>query len=122
MLDLLGDEIENGVYVNIDTLEYINYTNHKIINFELHDNGVNVMDAYLVKDDDEKARFIIEIMNFHSFEKREPKSLIREWKAHNICYRLGIMKSHAKDCYLDNNEKLYRRVFYWLITLLFKEK
>ena len=47
--------------------------------------------------------------------KRSVESWIREWKAHNRLYRLGLFKEHTKDCDLEENEKWYRRLAYWVI-------
>ncbi len=47
--------------------------------------------------------------------KRSLNSWIREWKAHNRLYRLGLFESHTKDCDLEENEKWYRRLVYWFI-------
>ena len=90
--------------------------------------GVNILNGYETKSDNAKKEFIEFISNESEaygdnlFGKRTMKSLIREWKAHNICYRKGWCKDRAKDAFLDANEKWYRRVFYWFVTLIFKEK
>ena len=33
--------------------------------------------------------------------KRSDKSLIREWRAHNLLYKLGLYRSHTKDVDLE---------------------
>lgn len=47
--------------------------------------------------------------------KRTMKSWIKEWKAHNRLFKLGLFKSHTKDCDLEENEKWYRLLAYQIL-------
>ena len=47
--------------------------------------------------------------------KRTIFSWIKEWKAHNRLYKLGIFKENTKDCDLEENEKLYRLIIYEIL-------
>lgn len=49
--------------------------------------------------------------------KRNLKSWIKEWKAHNRLYRLGLFRSHTKDCDLEENEKLHRLMAYQILGI-----
>lgn len=49
--------------------------------------------------------------------KRDIDSWIREWKAHNRLYRLGIYRSHTKDCDLNEDEKWWRLWFYGILGI-----
>lgn len=49
--------------------------------------------------------------------KRSIKSWIREWKAHNRLYKIGLFKEHTIDCDLEENEKLHRLIAYWIIGI-----
>ena len=105
----------------------IAYNIHYSISYVIiPDRGINVINAYETKNDRHKEQFLDYVsglaIGITLYKKRNKKSLMREWKAHNICYRNGWYKNRAKDTFLDVNEKWYRRVFYWFITLIFKEK
>lgn len=96
-----------------------------IIQFKVIDKqGINIIDGYKTKNDIYKEKFIdYAIWAWESsLGKRTKKSLMREWKAHNICYNKGWFKSRAKDTFLNKDEKWYRRVFYAIICFIFKEK
>ncbi len=78
--------------------------------------NIRIVDSYKIK----KKQDMIEIlMNFKSQtnfkSKRTIKSWIKEWKSHNLMYKLNLFKNHTKDCDLEENEKLYRRIIYWII-------
>lgn len=47
--------------------------------------------------------------------KRSVKSMVREWRAHNLLYRLGLFKSHTKDVDLNTGQPWYISVAYFLI-------
>lgn len=49
--------------------------------------------------------------------KRSLKSWLKEWKVHNRLYRLGLFKSHTKDCDLEENEKLHRLIAYQILGI-----
>ena len=46
---------------------------------------------------------------------RTNKSYEREIKAHNRLYKLGLFKSHTKDCDLEEPIKWYYELLYFLI-------
>lgn len=46
---------------------------------------------------------------------RTIKSWVKEWKSHNRLYKLGLFKSHTKDCDLEEHEKLHRLLIYEIL-------
>lgn len=52
---------------------------------------------------------------------RSTKSLIREWRAHNVLYALHIFRSHTKDVDL-NAETWYGNFVYALLSILWWKK
>lgn len=46
---------------------------------------------------------------------RNEESYVREIKAHNKLYKLGIFKSHAIDTDLEENQNIIYKIIYWLI-------
>lgn len=53
------------------------------------------------------------------FEKRTRNSLIKEWIAHNVLYKLHIARSHTKSVDL-NIERWYRILCYNIIYFVYK--
>jgi hypothetical protein len=47
--------------------------------------------------------------------KRSINSLVREWKCHNMAYNRGLFITHTKDCDLESNEAMYRRIIYFFL-------
>lgn len=47
--------------------------------------------------------------------KRSLRSWIKEWKAHNRLYKLGLFRSHTVDCDLEEHEKWWRLLAYQFI-------
>lgn len=112
---------------NKDVLTYyINETNCTPINFVLLENGgVNILNSYEVNDDLVKLHFL-RYLNIQfatiNFKKRDPYSLLKEWKAHNILYNKKLFRKRTVDTNLDPNESWIRRVFYTIVCTIFKEK
>lgn len=78
--------------------------------------NIRIIDSYKIRRKENMLEILIWFKlktNFHS--KRTFDSWIREWKSHNRMYRLGMFRSHTKDCDLEENEKLYRRIIYWFL-------
>lgn len=46
-------------------------------------------------------------------------SLVAEWKAHNVCYKLGILRSCTGDVDLDTGEPCWRLLAYRVVATLF---
>ena len=52
--------------------------------------------------------------------KRSIKSWLREWKAHNFLVNYNVETSRTSSVDLNEDEKLIRRVCYFLLALLYK--
>ena len=50
---------------------------------------------------------------------RSRKSLIREWRAHNLLYELHISRSRTKDVDLDYPAHWYTDVVYFVLSCLY---
>lgn len=92
----------------------------KIAGVEIQYNSKNVriMDSYQVRN----VKDMIIVLRLFKIKtdyrsKRSLKSWIKEWKAHNRLYRLGLFRSHTKDCDLEENEKLHRLIAYQILGI-----
>ena len=45
------------------------------------------------------------------------ESEYREWKAHNVLYRLGICRGRTESCDIDQNEPKWKRVGYAILSI-----
>lgn len=92
----------------------------KIAGVEIQYNSKNVriMDSYQVRN----VKDMIIVLRLFKIKtdyrsKRSLKSWIKEWKTHNRLYRLGLFRSHTKDCDLEENEKLHRLIVYQILGI-----
>lgn len=46
------------------------------------------------------------------------KTLIREWRSHNLLYELGLFKDRTKDVDLNENP-LYLKIGYYILSLIY---
>lgn len=78
-----------------------------------------IIDSFYIHDKETKVQFIkMLIHNYEKFNKRSVNSYYREWKAHNILYKLGFAKERTKNVDLNINEYWWRRLGYFFISLL----
>ena len=99
---------------------------HKpFLTFEVSDDGrcVTVFNSYTVDTISQKALFVIQIvLSLPAMKRRSLASYVREWQAHNILYGWGLFKNHTKDVDLEVDESWIRRLGYYIITKLFRER
>lgn len=92
----------------------------KVLNTKIqYDAGnVRIIEACKVRDSMEMLATLIEFKRMTGFEsKRSLQSWMKEWKAHNRLYKLGLFKSHTKDCDLEENEKKHRLMVYEILGI-----
>lgn len=79
---------------------------------------VSIIDSYKVKDEYD-MKLILKVFKMRTGygSRRSLKSWLKEWKAHNRLYRLGLFRSHTKDCDLEQNEKWYRLLAYQILGI-----
>lgn len=81
-----------------------------------------IVDSYKVKKrKDMKAILALikaKIPMTDAINRLNVNSMIREWRAHNLLYALGIARSHTKDVDLNENP-WYIRVAYFMLSLMY---
>ena len=78
--------------------------------------NIKIIDGFKYKDRETQIATIkIFKTSYEWFAKRSIKSYVREWRAHNRLYALGIFRSRTKDVDLNVNEKWYRRLGYFFL-------
>lgn len=78
--------------------------------------NVRIVDSYKVKKEEDMLEVLIWFKLKTGFRsRRSMDSWIREWKAHNRMYKMGLFKNHSRDCDLEELEKWHRRLVYWFI-------
>lgn len=79
--------------------------------------NIRIIDSYKIKSKKLMKTIIIDILEKAPIYKgkRSVKSLIREWRSYNIFYNRGWFVKHTRDCDLEVNEALYRRIVYFFL-------
>ena len=100
-------------------LSYFHKNTYLHISFD--ELNIHIEDSYQVKTKKEMEE-ILWIVKGASFNRgisylRKRASWIREWKAHNLLYKLGIQKERTRSVDLNENESIYRRIGYFFLSL-----
>lgn len=78
-----------------------------------------IINSYKITDKKVMLDFINKLREEHiEFQARTSLSYYREWKAHNILYKLGLFRDHTRDTDLNIDEKPSRRICYFIISLI----
>lgn len=93
-------------------------SNGDVINFTIDQNNCSIKEAYKIKEKKIKYEFIDFLLKWQpEYQKRSRKSYYREWKAHNVLYKLHIARSGTRDTDLNINESWIRRIGYFIISI-----
>ena len=88
------------------------------IEIEYDNNCVRIVDSYKIQDLQQMTIILTLFKIKTNFEsKRSLNSWIKEWKAHNRLYKLGLFLNHTKDCDLEENEKWWRLLAYQILGI-----
>ena len=86
-------------------------------------NNIHIEDSYLISKRSDMQSVLDDIRANYSIEccevlKRTDKSLIREWRTHNIFYNLHLFRSHTKDVDLSYPQSKLVEICYAIVSLL----
>ena len=97
--------------------------NYGYIQILFNEKNIHIEDSYRIKDERDMKTILWIVRNASSnrgiFYTRNSKSWLREWKAHNILYKMGIFKKRTISVDLDENESWFRRVGYFFLSLFY---
>lgn len=83
------------------------------VKIQYNNSNVRIINSYKVKSRVYMKMVLQEFLKRTGYKsKRSIKSWLKEWKAHNRLYKLGLYKTHTVDCDLEENEKLHRLIIY----------
>ena len=80
--------------------------------------GVSIINSCKVTNTEDMI-IILRLFQLKTYYKsrRTLKSWVKEWKAHNRLYKLGLFRKHTKDCDLEENEKWWRLLAYQFLGI-----
>lgn len=85
-------------------------------------NNIHIPDSYKVRNVNTMRAVLLREKALHPdcevFKHRTTESLVREWRAHNRLYRLGIFKNRTKDVDLEWPQTWWMKVGYFILGAL----
>lgn len=88
------------------------------MNIEYNKKKTTIYDSYLMKNVSKEVKKIIKERKEKGYKtNRSLNSYIRETKAHNRLYKLGLFKKHTKNTDLEENIKLWKEIAYFIIGI-----
>ena len=88
------------------------------MNIEYNKKKTTIYDSYLMKNVSKEVKEIIKERKEKGYKtNRSLNSYIRETKAHNRLYKLGLFKTHTKNTDLEENIKLWKEIAYFIIGI-----
>lgn len=88
------------------------------MNVKYNKKKTTIYDSYLMKNVSKEVKEIIKERKEKGYKtNRSLNSYIRETKAHNRLYKLGLFKKHTKNTDLEENIKLWKEIAYFIIGI-----
>lgn len=88
------------------------------MNVEYTKKKTTIYDSYLMKNVSKEVKEIIKERKEKGYKtNRTLNSYIRETKAHNRLYKLGLFRKHTKNTDLEENIKLWKEIAYFIIGI-----
>lgn len=85
---------------------------------EYNKKKTTIYDSYLIKNVSKEVKEIIKERKERRYKtNRTLNSYIRETKAHNRLYKLGLFRKHTKNTDLEENIKLWKEIAYFIIGI-----
>lgn len=88
--------------------------------------NTHIENSYRVKSKDDMSKILKAIRNRcvgdYAIHKRTIKSMINEWRSHNLLYNIGIYKDRTASVDLDINSKWYISMAYSILSFLYFKK
>lgn len=82
-------------------------------------NSYRIEDKNTMKDVLSKIKKSLQDDSSLAIHKRSMKSMIREWRVHNLLYSLNIQRDRTESVDLDINQPWYIKVAYFLLSPLY---
>lgn len=92
------------------------------IKFTICETLLTIYDSYLVREDKIKITFLKKLTQNYPFilKDRSIKSMLREWKSHNVLYKWKVRPINTKDTDLEYKQCLFCKIGYFILAW-FKE-
>jgi len=80
--------------------------------------NIHIHDSYKIDSNKEKVAMLNEIYSHLDAQfPRSYKSALREWKAHNVLYKLNIKRASTMHTDIEAKPKLFYRICYFILSI-----
>lgn len=90
--------------------------------YKLTKDCLTIYNGYQTSNKKQMVSFLTSLRNIKNKDtivaRRSIKSMVREWRAHNLLYNLHLFRSHTQDVDLDK-EPWYRQVIYFILSIFY---
>jgi len=89
----------------------------------ISEHAVHIHDSYKIIEDEKKYEILGQILAVcpEAFGSRSIRSIIREWKAHNILYKWNIRREETAHVDFELDQKFIYKLGYFFICLVGRE-
>ena len=98
------------------------HNNEKVF-IQFNSNNIHIKNSFRITTTREMLKLLklirIAAYNRGIVYQRENNSWLREWKAHNVLYKLNIKRDSTKSVDINEGESKGRRFGYFLLSLLY---
>ena len=112
--------------MNIINFTIVSYCWNLAVQIDYDNLNIQIKDSYRINNALDLEMAVEDIMGSVYFEKlaaagytRTSKSLIREWRAHNVLYRWGYEKERTGTVDFSQHESRFRRFCYFFLSWLY---
>lgn len=86
----------------------------------ISENNIHLHDSYKINTTKEKKFILNEILEADNrvLQYRSFNSIIHEWKAHNVLYKLNFKRDRTQHSDIEFKQKLRFKILYFLISLI----
>lgn len=93
-----------------------------LIKYKTSEKNIKIIDSYKIKEKIIMAKALVKILYFDTYEDNRDRKIeqyIKEWRTHNILYKLpfSYFRKHCKDCDLTTKESKLRLIVYSILGL-----
>ena len=81
------------------------------------DSNIHIHNSYMIDTAAEKQAILNEIFSHVADFPRSYQSALREWKAHNVLYKLHIKRKSTAHTDIEAKPKWFYRVGYFILSL-----
>jgi hypothetical protein len=104
-------------------MNFIIQIENSLIKAYLNEFSTHIENSYKIKKEKE-MKYIISYLKDHTNEsyaihKESMNNMLKEWKAHNILYKIGLFRNRTRSVDLNIDNKWYIKLIYAILAFFY---